>query len=212
MSFAKWVLSPILASACLYLEPAHAEICDYRLSKIIGPGATGGITAAGAGLAITGTAGQAAGFYTLTHSTALVTMLGSTAAGSSGAGTVGIIAGTGSGLGFVAGLVMSPAVIFGGVVLGASIGISEGVCYFTVERVDNIITLYELLQNVSRNDEALDVVILDDGAALIVSPEEGEQQTFMLENLYIEDGNLMHRDWFSNTNLGQVGYIAAPQK
>ena len=63
-------------------------------------------TALGAGAAA-GVGMKAAGFYTLKHSVTGATMLASKLAGSSAAGTIGIIAGTGKGIGIVAAGLMS---------------------------------------------------------------------------------------------------------
>lgn len=56
-------------------------------------------------------------------------MLGSTMAGSSAAGTVGIIGGTGAGIGAAAAAAMSPAVITVGTLALAGSAAFEGVCY-----------------------------------------------------------------------------------
>ena len=40
--------------------------------------------------------------------------------------------------------------------------------------------------------------------------DEGEIETFALSNLYIVNGTLMNRDWFSNTKVGDIAVALAP--
>jgi len=75
---------------------------DYKAGVATALGASG--AAAGVGM-------KAAGFYTVTHAVTGSTMLASTFGGASGAGTLGIIAGTGKGIGFAAAVLMSWKVI-----------------------------------------------------------------------------------------------------
>ena len=63
--------------------------------------------------AATGAGMKAVGLYSIVNATTGATMLASTAAGSSAAGTVGILAGTSGVIGAVGGFLMAPAVIVG---------------------------------------------------------------------------------------------------
>ena len=114
-------------------EPSTSDkgLCAYRPSNIIGgfwtstaTGIAGSTAAAGVGL-------KSAGFYTLKHSITGLLMVGSTASGTSAAGTTGIIASTAGGVGTTAAFVMSPVVIVGGIVFGVGVGGFEGYCYLT---------------------------------------------------------------------------------
>ena len=119
------------ASLFVVSSSVSAAVCDYTPSHLMGANAS---TAAGVttgAVAATGVGLKAAGVYTITHATTGAAMLGSTAAGASGAGTVGIIAGTGGFLGTVGAVLMSPFVIVPAAVAAAGIGIYEGACYFT---------------------------------------------------------------------------------
>ena len=113
---------------------ANAEVCDWRPSQLVGQktstvvGTTAGTTAvAGMGL-------KAAGIYTLTHATAGLTMLGSTAAGASAAGTAGILAGTGGAIGSIGTALISSFLIVPATAVAIGVGAYEGGCYFAKKK------------------------------------------------------------------------------
>lgn len=122
----------IMASVIL-TQPAMADICNYRPSELIGAGGSTAVAGSTAATAATGTGMKAAGLYTLTHASSGAVMLGSTAAGSSAAGTVGIIAGSAGFLGTVGAVLMSPLVIIPAAVTAVGVGIYEGGCYLAGE-------------------------------------------------------------------------------
>lgn len=78
-----------------------ANVCDHKPTKVIG-GIAGSAAAIGIGM-------KAAGLYVFPHAAGMA-MLGSTAAGSSAAGTVGIIGGTAGVIGSTGAVLMSPIV------------------------------------------------------------------------------------------------------
>ena len=103
---------------------AHASVCDYKPSRII---------SAGSGLiAGTGIALKSAGLYTMT-TTAGVTMFGSTAAGTSAAGTVGLISGSAGALASASAVILSPVVLITTGVVAVGSGLMEGGCYLAGE-------------------------------------------------------------------------------
>ena len=103
-------------------QPALADVCDYRPSKIIGDGTTNSL-AVGTGItAATGIGMKAAGYYTITHATTGTTMLGSTATGASAAGTIGIISGTGNAIGSIGAVLMSPFIIIPAAIVASVFG------------------------------------------------------------------------------------------
>ena len=205
--------SVIVATAIALAGGAQAEVCDYTPSKLagktataIGPAVAGGGAAAGVGL-------QAAGYYTLVHAGSGLTMLGSTAAGSSAAGTVGIIAGTGGVVGTVGAILMAPVtIIVGGVTI---IGVSafEGVCYFQVERTTDPYEVRRVIESVASQDQAVSIVPTDDGDAMALKIL-GETQMYLLRDLYIADGHLKHREFGPNTDLGPILFTSegVPEK
>lgn len=210
----------IAASAILLSTPVAADVCDYRPSALIGGAVAGAVGTAGAGAAAAGIGAKAVGFYTLTHSVTGATMLGSTAAGTSAAGTVGIIGGSAGVAGTVGAILMAPATIIAGVVVGAGTAIYEGACYFTVERIEDPAALMPILESLDAQGEGryfnryfkLYKQGLTSGYIMLATKvdEDGnilKKERFEIENLYIEDGILKHRDWGPNTTIGRVGYI-----
>ena len=115
--------------AGLVATPALAGVCDYRPSKEIGMAATGAVSGGAGATAATGLGMKGAGFYSLVHATSGLTMLGSTVAGPSAAGTVGIIAGSGGFIGSVGAALMSPFVVVPAGLTAVSLGVFEGGCY-----------------------------------------------------------------------------------
>lgn len=109
---------------------AQAAICDHRPTKI----ASKAVAAASGTVVATGVGMKALGFYTLSHATSGSLMLGSTLAGSSAAGTVGIIGGTGAGVGAAAAAVMSPAALTAGAIVLIGSAAFEGTCYLVQKR------------------------------------------------------------------------------
>lgn len=206
----------IAASVVLMSTPVAADVCDYRPSALIGGAGAGAVGTAGAGAAAAGIGAKAVGFYTLTHSVTGATMLGSTAAGTSAAGTVGIIGGSAGVAGTIGAILMAPATIIAGVVIGAGTAIYEGACYFTVERIEDPAALMPILESMdAQSDEKYFRLVKNnsyDGHIWVATKvdENGivlKRERFYIENLYIEDGILKNRDWGPNTKIGRVGYV-----
>lgn len=128
----KMMLSFLFIVLCS--QSATAGVCDYRPSKIIGGGSTSALAGGSGGAAATGIGMKAAGIYTLTHATTGATMLGSTATGTSAAGTIGIIAGTGNAIGSIGAMLMSPFVIIPAAIVAIGIGTYEGSCYLSEKK------------------------------------------------------------------------------
>jgi hypothetical protein len=199
-------LPGMMISACLAATPALGDACDYKPSKLANGLLGGAATTLGGGAAATGAGMKLAGYYTLVHSTSGLTMLGSTLAGGSGAGTIGIMANTGGAIGTAAAALMSTATIAFGTLTVIALGGFEGVCYFQVERVDDPFQVRDIIESIAANDEAVSVLETDDGPAMAIETEDG-QQTYLIRDLYIADGELKHRDWLWNTSLGPVAYV-----
>lgn len=196
----------------IFSTAASADVCDYRLSSLLGNGAATASVALPAVTSATGVTANALGFYTLTHSVTGATMLGSTLAGTSGAGTVGIVAGTGTGIGATGAALMNPVGIGIGVLTAVGIGGSETYCYFWEDEVINdyqevLVVMRGLDANADPDffwiDEPNDPEL--ETAAIFILGEDGVFDMFDVDNLYIHNGTLMHRDWGRNTALGDVG-------
>lgn len=192
--------------------------CGYRPSNLIGGVGSGALAAAGTATAAAGAGAKAAGFYTLTHAVTGATMLGSTAGGVSGAGTVGIMGGTSGAIGTIGAVIMAPTTIIAGAVAGAGTLALEGACYFAVDRLDDPQIMLQIVENLalqsdpsyfeldnSKTDEEMIYIatdITDDGQVM-------QRKKYSVKNLYVEDGVLKHKDWGPNTQIGRVGYILA---
>lgn len=156
---------------------------------------------------------KAAGFYTLVHSGSGLYMLGSTLAGASGAGTIGIIAGTGGVLGTVGAVLMAPATLIAGGVALVGVGGLEAGCYFTDERVTDYGAVLTMMKHFAANHPEDRFALVhgmdgrEDDAILIWNPETGELDRYLVADLYIVNGTLMHRKWGPNRNLGQITYV-----
>lgn len=196
----------LVAAGILVSTPIYAGVCDYKPSKLVGEAVSTAAAAVGGSVAATGVGLQAAGYYTLVHSTSGLVMLGSTAAGASAAGTTGIIAGSAGTGAAIASILMAPVTIVVGAITVVGVGSFEGACYFQIERIDDPFQVRGIIESIAANDPAVSVVETDGGPAMVLELEDG-QESYMIRNLYIADGNLMHRDWLRNTNLGPVAYV-----
>jgi len=121
----------LLACLTLYTSNAIGAICDYVPSKYISNIGSSAVSATAGATATTGIGMNAAGFYTLSHSTSGLVMLGSTSVGTSAAGTIGIIANTSGAIGSASAAAMSPFVIVPAAIIAVSIVAYEGGCYLT---------------------------------------------------------------------------------
>lgn len=192
----------------------NADACDYRPSKWLnGWGASGGVV--GGTVAAAGTGGKIAGYYTLVHATTHATMLGSTAAGGSAAGTAGILAGTGTGAGAVASVILAPVTIIAASVVAVGTGAFEGVCYFQDERItdfDDVVKRLKLLQESNPDDVKMFFSSAGNEYATILLTTAQGQVSYYIEDLYIVNGELKHRDWAFNTTIGKLAFIAQPSE
>lgn len=194
---------------------AFASACDYRPSNLIGGVGTGAAAATGGAVAAVGAGAKAAGFYTLTNAVTGMTMLGSTAGGVSAAGTVGIMGGTAGAVGTVASIIMAPATIIAGVVLGAGVAVYEGACYFTVERVEDPEVIGGIVDNLAANadPEYLRLTEINGEQFLLIADEHDSKKKavswkrYNTSKLYIEEGILKHKDFGPNTQIGRVSLV-----
>lgn len=193
----------LAATTFVFATHANADACDYTVSRLAGKTAA----AIAGGSAVAGASMQAAGYYTLVHAGSGLTMLGSTAAGASAAGTVGIISGTSGVLGTIGGILMAPVTLVIGGIAIIGVGSFEGYCYFQVERITDPYQVREVIESIALNDKAVSIVQTEEGAAMALRVLS-ETKTYLLRNLYIADGQLKYRDWGPNTNLGPVAFTS----
>ncbi len=212
MKIKKFAIASI-ASIGLLSNSAIAGICDYRPSFVIGKGASTALAVAGGAAAGTGVAMQAAGFYTLVHAGSGLTMLGSTLAGGSAAGTVGIIAGTGGAIGTISAVLLAPVTIVIGGITAVGIGGLEAACYFTDDRITEYEKILEFMRHLSLHhpEDRFQLVMgpsgREDDAIKIWNPDTEALDLYMISDLYIVNGTLMLRRWGFDRKLGYVAYV-----
>lgn len=202
---------PFVVATIATSSAANADVCDFRLSELIGNSGTAAVEVGAAATVAAGVGMKVAGVYTLTHSVTGLTMLGSTAAGSSAAGTVGIIAGTGGTLGTIGAILMAPVTITVAAVTGAAIGLSEGVCYFYDDRITDYDSVLAVMEKVAADADPAYFKLVkplgtDAMAFILIHDAEGNSVRYDVENLYIVNGLLLNRDWFLNTRIGNIGF------
>ncbi len=186
-----------------------ASLCEYRPSVIAGAMSSGTAKAAAAGeIAI-----RDSGFYTLVYNDSGFTLLGTTLATTAASGTVGIITGAGGVLGTVGAVLMAPATLIAGGVALVGVGGLEAACYFTDERVTDYDAVLVLMEHFAANHPEDRFALVrgmegrNDDAILIWNPRRGEQDRYLVSELYVVNGTLMHRRMGPNRNLGQITYV-----
>lgn len=203
----------LLAVMLLTVSAANAEakVCDYRPSSILGGSITAVTASVGGLVAASGSWMKASGIYTLVHATSGLTMLGSSAAGSSAAGTVGIIAGTGGAIGAVGSVVMSPVTITVGALTAVGGGGFETYCYLTdydEAAIVEPVQVEALLRMFAALDDKVIVWTSKNGDILAIHPGKGETRDYPIEDLYFERGLLMHRELGVDTEIAEVRFYA----
>ena len=205
-------LSAILS--LVWVTSASSGVCDYRLSQLVSPAAaTAVVTAGGAGASVGPAAMAVGGLYFFPHAASGSLMLGSTLAGASGAGTVGIIGGSGFAAGVLA-VLTAPITLLTAAGTAVTVGGLEAGCYFVDERITEEEAVLAILRQVAptSNEDYFKLFDVSDeetaetGAVsrVRIADENGVYQFYEVENLYIVNGELLHRDWFFNTRLGNI--------
>jgi hypothetical protein len=153
------------------------------------------------------------GLYFLPHATSGTLMLGSTLAGASAAGTIGIIGGSGFAASVLA-VLTAPFTIIAAAGTAVAIGALEAGCYFSDERItseDQVLSLLRQVALTANEDvfKLFDVSKSEAAETGVVSrvripDEEGTYQFYDVADLYVVNGELLHRDWFLNTSLGNI--------
>lgn len=214
-----------------WVTSSFCGVCDYRLSQLVGPEVATTVVTAGGGGATIGPATMAlGGLYFFPHATSGGLMLGSTLAGASGAGTVGIIGGSGFAASVLA-FLTGPITLLVAGTTAVTVGGLEAGCYFADERITGEEEVLEILRQVAQTanedyfklfdvsvEEAADFDVSAEEAAkagkvsrIRIPDEHGEYQFYELANLYIVNGELLHRDWFFNTPLGSIAAALVKQ-
>ncbi|SMP21357.1 hypothetical protein SAMN06265373_10421 [Shimia sagamensis] len=212
-------LSTVLS--LVWVTSAFSGVCDYRLSQLASPTAATAVVAAGGTGASVGPATMAlGGLYFFPHAAGGSVMLGSTLAGASGAGTVGIIGGSGFAASVLA-VLTAPITLFVAAGTAVTVGGVEAGCYFVDERIteeEEVVAILRQAALTSNEDyfKLFDVSgaeAAETGVAsrVRIPDEDGTYQFYEVENLYIVNGELLHRDWFFNTSLGNIAAALVAQ-
>ncbi len=201
------ILMAAATGFCAVTAPVYAETCDYRPSRIFGD--TGSKAVIGGGAAISSATGAATvmGAYTLIHASSGLTMLGSTMAGASGAGTIGIIAGTGGAVGTAGAIILNPLIWIPAAIAGVGGGGFEAVCAFLVdERITEYDEVLAVMESFAVHADPAHFRIVTNAIPAFISLSDGEGSwtRYDIEDLYIADGMLINRDWGPNTKIGRV--------
>jgi hypothetical protein len=198
-----------------------AGVCDYRLSQMVNPAAATTVVAVGGAGATIGPGAMALGsLYFFPHAASGTVMLGSTLAGASGAGTIGIIGGSGFAAGVLA-VLTAPVTVVIAAGTAITVGGVEAGCYFVDERITEEEKVHAILRQVSltANEEYFKFFdVSDEEAAEVgtasrvrIPDEEGEYKFYEVQNLYIVNNELLHKDWFLNTSLGNIAATMVSQ-
>ncbi|MFN3825149.1 MAG: hypothetical protein ACK4RN_14295 [Pseudorhodobacter sp.] len=198
-----------------WVTSAISGVCDYRLSQLVSPTAVTAAVTTSSAVATVGPATMAlGGLYFFPHATSGTLMLGSTLAGASGAGTVGIIGGSGFAATVLAALTAPITLIIAGGTVVTVGGLEASCSYFVDERITKEKEVRAILRQVALTASEIsfklfDVTAKETARTGVVSrvripDKDGRYQFYEVSNLYIVNGELMHRDWFLNTSLGNI--------
>lgn len=198
-----------------WVTSSFSGVCDYRLSQLASPkAATTVVVGSGTGAVVGPATIALGGLYFFPHAASGTLMLGSTLAGASGAGTIGIIGGSGFAASVLA-VLTAPITLFVAAGTAVTVGGLEAGCYFVDERITEEEEVHAILRKVAltANEDYFKLFDVSDEEAaetgsvsrVRVSGEDGKYQFYEVANLYIANGELMHRDWFFNTSLGNIG-------
>jgi hypothetical protein len=141
-------------------------------------------------------------------------MLGSTMAGASGAGTIGIIGGTGGAIGGTVAIIMNPFVWVPAAIIGVGGGGFEAACAFLVdERITKFEDVLKVMRSFAAHADTNYFELVEKSIPPIIrlADGKGNWQTYKIEDLYIVDGILKHRDWGPNTDIGRVVLLSDPK-
>ena len=205
------LVGAITITLASYASGAAADACDYRPSKIIGAPASTAVIAGGTSVAAGTTTASALGIYTLVNAGSGLTMLGSTMAGASGAGTIGIIAGTGGAIGTAGAIILNPFVWVPAAIVGLGGGGFEAACAFLIdERITEYDDVLAIMQSFATHADPKYFQLVEKAipAFIRISTGDGKWERYEIEDLYIVEGMLKHRDWGPNTQIGRVVLLA----
>lgn len=213
-------MRPILTLALiLAAQTSAAEVCDFRPSIMAGKaGSVARDVATGAASSAANRV-RAVGAYTLENPVTGATMISSGVTSATAAGT-SIATGASGALGTATAIATAPVTIVIAGLTAVALGGYEGACYFKAERITDYDEILYIMQNLAANSDPTMFALIPSGTDYVTL--EGKNATageakirvaspgvgpwiLDVENLYISDGVLMHRDRLRNTVIGNVG-------
>lgn len=193
-----------LVAALFVPLAARADVCDFRPSALAGSAVKGTASVAAEGV-------RALGAYTLQNPVSGASMI------SSG---VGSVAAAGSGLaGSAAAIATAPVTIVVAGATAVALGGYEGVCYFRAERITDPDEILYIVENLASNSDPTMFAVIPEGAEyttlkgrpavagetkIRVASEGVGPWILDVDDLYIADGVLMHRERLRDRVIGNV--------
>ncbi|MGJ8596036.1 hypothetical protein [Sulfitobacter sp.] len=183
--------------------------------------ATAVVAVGGAGASVGPATMALGGLYFFPHAASGSVMLGSTLAGASGAGTVGIIGGSGFAAGVLA-FLTAPITLLVAAGTAVTVGGLEAGCYFVDEQITEEEEVFAILKQAALTSNEDNFKLIEAGYRYTATevetvnrvriPDEfGTYQFYEVEKLYIVNGELRHRDWLINTPLGNIAAALVAQ-
>ena len=106
---------------------------------------------------------------------------------------------------------MAPVTIIAGAVVAVGTGGWEGVCYLKDDRISDYDQVLSVLRKAADQVRSINFMVVNPDspehqARLVVGNSSGEFESYDVEDIYIVNEEVYHRDWFLNTNLGPVPF------
>ncbi|MCL3880949.1 hypothetical protein [Marivita sp. GX14005] len=209
----------LIAALTLAASSAQAEICDFRPSILAEKAGKVAKSTAGAVAGAAGEGVRALGVYTLENPVSGASMIGSGVSGAVSAGST-VAGSAGGAFGTATAIATAPVTIAVAGLTAAALGSYEGVCHFREDRITDYDEILFIVSNLAANSDptrfqlilqGTEYVTLKGRDAIAGTDKLRVASTgigpfiFDVEDLYIADGVLMHRDYGRNTVIGNIG-------
>jgi len=211
--------SILLAALVLAAPSVQADICDFRPSVLAGKAGKVAKSTAGTIGAVTAEGVRVMGAYTLENPVSGVSMIGSGVSSAAAAGG-SIASGAGGAVGTATALATAPVTIAVAGLTAMALGGYEGACYFRTDRITDTDEILYIVSNLAANSDPTRFSLIAAGSGYVtLQGRDAIARTdkvriasagvgpflFDVEDLYIVDGVLMHRDLGRNTVIGNIG-------
>lgn len=216
----------LIAALVLVAQSAHADVCDFRPSLLAGKAGQAAKSTAGTVASVATEGVRVAGAYTLENPVSGVSMIGSAVSSATAAGS-SLAAGAGGAMTTATAIATAPVTIAVAGLTAVALGGYEGVCHLRAERITDPDEILYIVTNLSANsDPTMFRLIPKDTEYVTLKGRDaiaGSDKVriaaagvgpfiFDVENLYIADGVLRHRDAGRDTVIGDVGLqVIAPE-